>query len=161
MALVMRPYLLRYWFIDNDGAVSHTDVKIASSLSFDSAIAYSQAFAPSIQAISNCKILRFGIFAEFKETMPSAPAIGVSVDTSGAFLFDTADSSIDAVRVPGFDTSLTLSSGPLAGIAIDTMASDIAAMISAIIAGLAGVQPCDDWSSDITAINTAFVEAIP
>jgi hypothetical protein len=80
------------------------------------------------------------------------------VNYQGTFIFDTASLDQSTVRIPSLDPSFLETTGPFAFIRIDQTITAVADLITALADGTTGIEACDPFVSDLTAINVAYVE---
>lgn len=119
------------------------------------------ALAPIVQSVSTATCIGADIIAHLEENSLLTPETGSDVRNLGVFLFSDGSGNMEGIRFAGFDTSLTLSSGAWSGIAIDLDDTDVASLVSALVSGLSGTEPCDAFGADIATLEAALVETLP
>jgi hypothetical protein len=163
MALVQKTHLVRLRFRDNDGAESTCDINIAQSIAPATALSYAAAIRPLAAALSSAICIEYSVIVRWTETSKPAPAATSDTQRVGAFIFETSTAGNRAiVLLPSLDeTYLVTPPDPFAGIKIDQADTDIAAFITAMESGLAGVEPVSPFALDLVTCTEAYRQERP
>jgi hypothetical protein len=120
-----------------------------------------QAAADSLRGllhgVSGCRAVRQTIIYYRVPLATTYPPGGALAASTGVFIFADGAGERVMVTVPGILPAMLLTSGPLAGVGIDTTHPDVAALVAAIIGG-----PYTTLNGgDITTLNEAYMEVRP
>lgn len=157
VAMTMRVRLL---WRDNDGAESSSLVNIPSGTTLVSALSFLSSWRALASAISSAGCTGADLIIRFGENEPASAGAGSNVLRSGVLIFGSDPDGLAAVHVPSIDTALILSSGPYAGIGLDTAAPALAAFVAALASGIAGVAACDPLAADLGELATAYTQQL-
>lgn len=146
-------YRATIWARDDDGAIS------SSRLAYTTAVGaqiHLSALLPLIQAVSNCAIEGCTI-SNTNYLSDARPGNGVDAHRQAILSFRCDDDSIAVVAVPGVNDAMILTSGPLAGVGIDTSHPAIVALASALISGIAGAIPQSSTGKSMVELVSGYV----
>jgi len=158
MALVQRTHLVRLTFRDDDQTESTCEVNLASGVDLDSALTFLAGWRSIIAALSSAVCVASDLLVRLAETHTAGAGLDSDVTRQGTFIFTTAAAGLAVVRVPSIESSRLESTGPYAGIRIDQSQAAVGALIDALTNGLAGVEPCGPFVSDLVTIDQAYKE---
>lgn len=138
---------LRFYFVDDDLASSrHTVYLLLASLG--SAFAFARAYAALITGMTDGALIRINIITTYQDQDSPKGAPGSDLHRVGVFSFDTDNTppGLYVLTIPALIEAAILSSGALAGVAIDTTQSAVAAFVAASTAGGA-IYPVAPWDA--------------
>lgn len=160
MSLVARTQLVRIYWRDNDGAESWSQMHLSAATSYPTALAFMLDLRELAIALSTAGNIGADLSIRYAENTAPAPAGESDNNRQGVFIFGEDPESLAIVRLPSIKTALLVASGPYAGIAIDQTAPAIAAFVSALASGLAGVAACDPFAGDLGDLAEAYMQQI-
>jgi hypothetical protein len=157
-----KPAKLYVTYQDERGKSEQAEATLASPVSRAAALARAAFFRGIVNPLSGCYPTQQKVQYTQKVVSPAPHPTqadpGSDARIVGVFIFATAtDSERAVIVVPSFDTSKTLTTGPLAGIAIDQADADVAAFVAEIISG-----PYTTISAaDLAKLNAAYIQIRP
>jgi hypothetical protein len=113
-----------------------------------------------VENVSSALCVELDIIARWTETLTTTAGEESAVGRQGTFLFEAASGNFAVVRVPSLDSSLLLTTGPFANIAIDLAATPITDLVTALASGVAGIEACDPWGLDLVELAVAYMEQV-
>jgi hypothetical protein len=158
--LVQRTYHVRLLFRDNDGAEATCELNLKSDTSESDLWAFAFAWRSLVENVSSAVCVELDIIARWTETLTTTAGDESAVGRQGVFLFGNTLGDFAAVRVPSLDSSLLLSDGVYAGIAIDLASLPVADLATALASGVGGIEACDPWGLDLVELAIAYMEQV-
>jgi len=160
----MPAYSVIFSFRDAKGKNSTTEVNIPTGLTLANMVIFGQEMAKLIDPLISGVITRIGLALSvaLPSGLASSPVSTSDVEEGGKFQFSTAGGYYTGMRIPTWVESLVSAGSD----DINTVDSDVAAFITAMISGIdltaaspvAGtgtVAPTDGRGDDITALVNA------
>lgn len=146
-------YRATIWARDNDGAISSSRLSYTNPAGARQHLA---ALLPLMQAVSSCAIEGCTL-SNTNYLSDARPENGVDGHRQGVLSFRCDDDSIAVLAIPGINNAMILSSGPLAGVGIDTSNLAVIALASALITGIGGVIPQSPTGKPIVELVSGYV----
>lgn len=110
-----------------------------------------------LYSVSGCRAVRQTVIYYRVPSIAPYPPGGALAKETGVFIFADGAGERVMVTVPGILPAMLLTSGPLAGVGIDTTHPAVAALVAAIIGG-----PYTTLNGgDLTTLNEAYMEVRP
>lgn len=154
LAALDRPPRWAITLIDETGSSGTMRGTFAPGTAQDVALAQVEGLASATSAISSCVPVRIAVTYGRIIQPADAPESGGSVSMVGTFVWQTDETDVFAVTaLPGLLSSLLETSGPFAGVNIDTSQEDVAAFIEAVTEGLWS----DPFAVDISLLQSAYL----
>lgn len=139
---------------DESGNTSALTLTLRADTTVEDADAATSAILPIANAMTGCSLVRTRLIYKSRPNIPDMAASGSSVTHSGIILIDASGDTPGAIlTIPGILSSLLLTEGPFAGIAIDRGNTDFVSFINTVIA--AGAT--NPFGDAVTAVSAAYL----
>lgn len=147
---------ITFFFTDEDDATGETRISIPVA-SFDRAIDYGKQLAIFLNAVSSCALVKFHVVSKgYDSDLTAVASTPADLSQRGVFVYQTADSTLAVLKAVSLHPDLILATGPYADVGIDVAQLAVAALVSASIEGIEGVEPCDEWGADLVQLLAAY-----
>lgn len=137
---------------DDDGAISTGRL---AYLDPAGAQAHLAALLPLIAAVSNCAI-EGATLSNTNYISDALPGVGADAHRQVVLLLRCDDDSLAALAIPGVDPAVILATGPLAGVGVDLAHPAVAALVAALVTGIAGARPVSPTGRPFVAVEAAY-----
>jgi hypothetical protein len=161
MAFTNGPKTITFTFQDDDLAQGSVSVKLPDTVSYDGAFAFAEDFVAMLTPLSDCALQKYTVSGEvFDDAYPQGAA-GSDVEDKGVIVIRTANNGTSSFTWPGVKESVLLNTISPPGTYIDLANVNVAALLSALINGLAEgilgtLQPSDRRGADFLSVKEAY-----
>jgi hypothetical protein len=138
---------ITYYWRDDDQAVGTHQLRATRNLAASSAFA--TALVPLLVPLSNCALEKVRVGIRYLDENAPPPTVGCSVYRRSIFIFATAQGDRYILSLPGMvQIALLQPPHPYAGVGLDLNHVAVAALVSGLLTGMGGLQPCAPWAND-------------
>lgn len=156
MAFVDGAISVSFTFQDDDLAQASTSVKLPAGTTLAAAKTFATNYVALLTPVTDCAITAYNITQEvYDDTYPTAAA-GSDVEDKGVLSIRTANNNTSTLSWPGVLESILVNSITPAGTYIDLANVAVAALVTALISGLAGTQPSNRNGQDFRSVKEAY-----
>jgi hypothetical protein len=161
MAFVNGPKTITFSFIDDDLAQSSISIKLLDTVTLDAAYAFAQDMVTLLVPVSDCALQKYSVSGEiYDDTYPQGAA-GSDVEDKGVLTIRTVNNGTSTITWPGIKESLLNNTITPPGTYIDLTNANVAALITALVNGLAEpllgtIQPSNKNGQDFLSIKEAY-----
>lgn len=159
MADVAGQIKITYSFVDDDLAQSTKTVALPSGTTMADAQTYATSYKALLEPLSDCAIVRYVVSQEYyDDTFPTGPA-NSDVEDKGVLKFrhDGGNGGTSTITIPGIMEDKLLTTGVTRkGVWLDLANAAVAAVVSALVTGLAGTAPTNRRGDDLTTLLEAY-----
>ncbi|MEI7645652.1 MAG: hypothetical protein WCJ55_15365 [Chloroflexales bacterium] len=156
MAFVDGPISISFNFQDDDLAEASTSVKLPVGTTLAAAKTFAASYVSLLGPVTDCALTAYNITQEvYDDTYPVA-ALGSDVENKGVLTIRTANNGTSTLSWPGVLESILVNSITPAGTYIDLLNVSVAALVTALVSGLAGTQPSDRRGADFRSVKEAY-----
>jgi len=141
---------------DDDLATSRSSIDFPPATTPAAIQAYASAYAALLSPVSDCALKGYTITEDFYDNTYPAAAAGSDVESKGVLVIRTQNNKTRQFNWPGVLESVLMNTISPPGTFIDLANVAVAALISALITGIAGTQPSTDRGDDFLSIVQAF-----
>lgn len=118
--------------------------------------AYASSYAALLDPLSDCVMKGYTVLERFyDDAYPVAPA-GSDVEDKGVLKIRTQNNRVKTFSWPGIVESVLISSISPPGVYIDLANAAVAALVSALVTGIAGTAPSNDRGEDFLSVVEAY-----
>lgn len=156
MAFVDGPISISFTFQDDDQAEASTSVKLPTGTTLAAAKTFATSYVALLTPVTDCALVRYNITQEvYDDSYPTA-AVGSDVENKGVLTIRTANNNTSTLTWPGVLESILINTITPASTYIDLSNVSVAALITALINGLAGTQPSNRNGQDFKSVKEAY-----
>lgn len=156
MAFVDGPITISFTFQDDDLAQASTSVKLPAATTPAAAKIFAGSYVALLAPVTDCALIAYNITQEvYDDTYPTAAA-GSDVEDKGVLSIRTANNNTSTLTWPGVLESILINTITPAGTYIDLANVSVAALITALVNGLAGTQPSNRNGQDFRSVKEAY-----
>lgn len=156
MAFVDGPISISFTFQDDDLAEASTSVKLPVGTTLAAAKTFAASYVALLGPVTDCALTAYNVTQEiYDDTYPVA-ALGSDVEDKGVLTIRTANNGTSTLSWPGVLESILVNSITPAGTYIDLLNVSVAALVTALVNGLAGTQPSDRRGADFRSVKEAY-----
>lgn len=156
MAIVSEGKRLSMTYQDDDLAEATHTVDFPPATTMAAVQTYATAYAALLDPVTDCVLKGYTVLERFyDDTYPLATA-GSDVEDKGILKIRTQNNRIKTFSWPGIVESVLLSTISPPGVYIDLANAAVAALVAALITGIAGTAPSNDRGEDFLSIVEAF-----
>jgi len=131
-------------FRDDDGASSTHIINVAAD-ALPVAGAFAAAYAALFAPLTSCALYKVGISLRYLDDTDPLPPADTDTNRRSVFVFQSIGRPY-VLSLPGVvGSKLAQPPDPYAYVGLDTADVAIAALVSAMITGIGGVEPCAPW----------------
>lgn len=156
MAMVAGKIQLSLSYQDDDLAISRTTVDFPVGTTLAAVQTYASSYAALVNPVTDCALIGYSVNQEYyDDTYPTAAA-GSDVEDKGVLVIRTVGNNIKTMTWPGIIESVLLNTITPPGTFIDLANVAVAALVSALVTGLAGTAPSNGRGDDLRSVKEAF-----
>jgi len=156
MAMVAGKVQLSLTYQDDDLATSRTSVDFPAGTALADVQAYASAYAALVDPVTDCALIGYSVNQEYyDDTYPTAGA-GSDVEDKGVLVIRTVGNAIKTMSWPGVLESVLVNTISPPGTYIDLANVAVAALVSALITGIAGTAPSNGRGDDLRSVKEAY-----
>lgn len=156
MAIVAGSISLALSYQDDDLAIARTSVNFPTGTALADVQAYATAYAALVDPVTDCALIGYSINQEYyDDTYPTAAA-GSDVEDKGVLVIRTVGNAIKTMSWPGVLESVLVNTISPPGTYIDLANVGVAALVSALITGIAGTAPSNGRGDDLRSVKEAY-----
>lgn len=156
MAFVDGPISVSFTFQDDDLAQAATSVKLPAGTTLAAAHTFAQSYVALLAPVTDCAIVDYNLTQQvYDDTYPTA-AVGSDVENKGVLTIRTANNNTSTLSWPGVLESILVNTITPSSTYIDLANVAVAALITALINGLAGTQPSNRNGQDFRSVKEAY-----
>jgi hypothetical protein len=156
MAIVPGSINLSLRYQDDDLAIASTSVNFPAGTTLAAVQTYATAYAALVAPVTNCALIGYSISEDyFDDTFPVAAA-GSDVEDKGVLIIRTVSNAIKTMTWPGVLESVLVNTISPPGTFVDLANVAVAALVSAVITGIAGTQPSNSRGDDLRSVKEAY-----
>jgi len=156
MAIVAGPISLSLTYQDDDLAIARTSVNFPLATTLAAVQTYATAYAALVAPVTNCALIGYNINQEYYDDTYPVAAAGSDVEDKGMLIIRTVANRIKTMSWPGIIESVLVNSISPPGTFIDLANVSVAALIGALVTGIAGTQPSNDRGDDFRTVKEAY-----
>ena len=156
MAIVAGPISLSLSYQDDDLAIARTSVNFPLATTLAAVQTYATAYAALVAPVTNCALIGYNINQEYYDDTYPVAAAGSDVEDKGMLIIRTVANRIKTMSWPGIIESVLVNSISPPGTFIDLANVSVAALIGALVTGIAGTQPSNDRGDDFRTVKEAY-----
>jgi hypothetical protein len=156
MAMVAGPISLSLSYQDDDLAIARTSVPFPSGTTLAAVQSYATAYAALVDPVSDCALIGYSVNQEYYDDTYPLAAAGSDVEDKGVLIIRTVGNAIKTISWPGVMESVLVNSISPPGTYIDLANVAVAALVSALITGIAGTQPSNGRGDDLRSVKEAY-----
>lgn len=149
-----QPYIW-YQLVDASESLGTQQYHVNRGTAASAAQSAATSLRGTLQPCTGCAFLEQRYVLPFVELATPAPVAGVMAQRHGVFVFSTATPDQYAIiAIPGLLNSLLMTTGPGAGVAIDTTMPAVAALVAELTNG----TWCNKYGYIITTLEAAYLQ---
>lgn len=156
MAIVAGQISLTLTYVDDDLATSRTSVNFPIGTALADVQAYAIAYAALVDPVTDCALSGYSISQEYYDDVYPTAAAGSDVEDKGVLVMRTVNNNIKTMTWPGVIEGVLLNSITPAGTFVDLANVGVAALVSALITGIAGTAPSNARGDDLRSVTQAY-----
>jgi hypothetical protein len=156
MAIVSGGSKLTMVYQDDDLATARSSIDFPPATVRDDIVAYASAYAALLAPVSDCALKGYTITEDFYDNTYPMAAAGSDVEDKGVLVIRTQNNKTRQFNWPGVLESVLMNTISPPGTYIDLANVAVAALISALITGIAGTAPSTDRGDDFLSVVQAF-----
>lgn len=156
MAIVAGPISLALTYQDDDLATSRTSVPFPVGTALADVQAYATAYAALVDPVTDCALIGYSINQEYYDDAYPTAAAGSDVEDKGVLVIRTVNNNIKTLSWPGVIESVLVNTISPPGTFIDLANVAVAALVSALITGIAGTAPSNSRGDDLRSVKEAY-----
>lgn len=156
MAMVSGGVKLTLTYKDDDFALSKTSVDFPPGTTLADVQSYATSYAALIAPVTDCALEGYTVTEDFYDDTYPQPAAGSDVEDKGVLIIRTANNKTRQLTWPGVIESVLMNTISPPGTYINLANAAVAALVSALITGIAGVAPSNDRGDDFLSVKEAF-----
>jgi hypothetical protein len=156
MAIVPGPIQLSLSYQDDDLAISRTTVPFPTGTTLAAVQTYATAYAALVAPVTDCALIGYSVNQEYYDDTYPVAAAGSDVEDKGVLVIRTVGNHLKTLSWPGIIESVLLNTISPPGTYIDLANVAVAALISALITGIAGTQPSNTRGDDFRSVKEAY-----
>jgi hypothetical protein len=141
---------------DDDLAESAHTVDFPGATTMAAVLAYATAYAALLNPVTDCALKSYTVLESFYDDTYPLAAAGSDVEDKGVLKIRTQNNRLKTFSWPGIVESVLLSSISPPGTYIDLANAAVAALVAALITGVAGTAPSNDRGEDFLSVVEAF-----
>lgn len=156
MAFVDGPISVSFSFVDDDLARGSTSVKLEEGTAYDDAITFAAAYVSLIDAVSDCALTGYTVTQTVYDDSYPVGAPGSDVEDKGVLTIRTAKNGTSTVSWPGVLETVLVNNISPAGTYLNLTNVAVAALISALINGIGGIEPSNRRGDDFLSVKEGY-----
>jgi hypothetical protein len=156
MAIVAGNVSAVFSYQDDDLAISRTSVPFPAATTLADAQAYATAYVALLDPVTDCALLGYSITQEYYDNAFPLAAAGSDVEDKGVLIIRTVANTIKTLTWPGVVESVLVNSISPPGTFIDLANASVAALVAALITGIAGTAPSNGRGDDLRSVKEAY-----
>jgi hypothetical protein len=156
MAIVAGPIQLSLSYQDDDLAISRTTVPFPTGTTLAAVQTYATAYAALVAPVTDCALIGYSVNQEYYDDTYPVAAAGSDVEDKGVLVIRTVGNHLKSLSWPGIVESVLLNTISPPGTYIDLANVAVAALVSALITGIAGTQPSNNRGDDFRSVKEAY-----
>lgn len=156
MAIVSGGSKLTLIYQDDDLATSRTSIDFPPATAAAAIQAYASAYAALVDPVTDCALKGYSITEDWYDDTYPTPAAGSDVEDKGVLVIRTQNNKTRQLSWPGVLESVLVNTISPPGTFIDLANVAVAALVSALITGVAGTAPSTDRGDDFLSVVQAF-----
>jgi hypothetical protein len=156
MAIVSQGKRLSMSYQDDDLAEAAHTVDFPPATTLAAVQAYATAYAALLDPVTNCALKGYTVLEHFYDDTYPLAAAGSDVEDKGMLKIRTQNNRVKTFSWPGIVESVLLNTISPPGTYIDLANVAVAALVSALITGIAGTAPSNDRGDDFLSVVEAF-----
>lgn len=156
MAIVSAGKRLSMTYQDDDLAENAHTLDFPAAATLAAIQAYATAYAALVDPVSDCALKGYTVLERFYDDTYPLAAAGSDVEDKGVLKIRTQNNRIKTFTWPGIIESVLLNTISPPGTYIDLANVAVAALVSALITGIAGTQPSNNRGDDFRSVKEAY-----
>jgi hypothetical protein len=156
MAIVSEGVRLSMNYQDDDLAESSHTVDFPSGTSLADVRAYATAYAALLAPVTDCVLKGYTVLERFYDDVYPLAAAGSDVEDKGILKIRTQNNRVKTLSWPGVIEAVLLNTISPPGTYINLAHAGVAALVSALITGIAGTAPSNDRGDDFLSVVEAY-----
>ncbi len=156
MAIVSAGKRLSMTYQDDDLAENAHTVDFPAAVTLAAVQAYATAYAALLDPVTDCALKGYTVLERFYDDTYPVAAAGSDVEDKGVIKIRTQNNRVKTFSWPGIIESVLLNTISPPGTYIDLANAAVAALVAALITGIAGTAPSNDRGEDFLSVVEAF-----
>lgn len=156
MAFVDGPITISFTFVDDDLAEGSTSVKLPEGTPYEDAVTYAAGYVSLIDAVSDCALTSYSINQTVYDDTYPVGAAGSDVEDLGKLTVRTVKNGTSTVSWPGVLESVLVNNISPPGTYLNLTHVAVAALISALVNGIGGVEPSNRRGDDFLSVKEGY-----
>jgi hypothetical protein len=156
MAIISGGKRLSMSYQDDDLAEAAHTVDFPPATTLAAVQAYATAYAALLDPLTDCALKGYTVLEHFYDDTYPLAAAGSDVEQKGMLKIRTQNNRVKTFSWPGIVENVLLATISPPGTYIDLANAAVAALVAALITGIAGTAPSNDRGDDFLSVVEAF-----